>query len=111
MSVIFTQHAIDRMQEPGVERKDVEHLLDILDSVADAPGRLESSPDVALVRHSGDEATYLVQAGALRAVLITDLTDLGDKGIVVANVYTPDEEEIGGSRGALREAAAPSRAG
>lgn len=107
MSAIFTQHAIDRMQERGV-KWDVDRLLGILDSIAEAPGRLESSPDVTLVRHSGDGAMYLVRAGSLRAVLITNT---GKDGIVVASVYWPDEEEIAESLSGPHEAPVTARAG
>ncbi len=105
---MVTQHAIDRMQARVGKRQDVDRLLDILDRVAHVPGGLTSSPDVALVRNSGDSATYLLRAGSLRAVLITCT---GRNGFVVANVYWPDEEDIGGSLSGLHNAPVPMSAG
>jgi hypothetical protein len=88
MSAVFTQHAVDRMQQQGVDRQDVAHLLGIVEKVANTPGSLDGRPDFTLVRTIGDGAVYLVRAGSLRAVL---MTDTATDGVVVANVYLPDE--------------------
>ncbi len=94
MSAVFTQHAIDRMQARGVDRADVDRLLGLLDRVGETAGGLDSSPDVALIKRNSDGATYIARAGSLVAVLITG-TD--NDSVVVANVYRPEEEEIGGT--------------
>ena len=112
MSAVFTQHAVDRMQERSVDRSDVDRLLGIIDRVSEAPGGLERSPDVALVRNKGGEAVYLVRAGSLRAVLMAKPgPDGGRDAIVVANVYRRDDEEIGGSLSGPPEAPIAAQAG
>lgn len=100
MSAVFTQHAIERMREREISGADVKRLIEAVDNATKTPGGLESSQDVALLRHKGREAMYLVRAGTLRAVLIrkdTERPEDGEGTVVVANVYGRDEEEIGKS--------------
>ncbi len=107
MSVIFTQHAVDRMTAHGAKRTDVDRLFAILDA-APSPGDLINSPFVTRLRMSGDIATYLVRAGSLRAVLLTGL-DKND--MVVAAVYWPDDADFAGALVGPHEARVPVSAG
>lgn len=114
MNVVFTQHAVDRMRERGFDPSDVNHLLGVIDRVSKTPDKLTNSPDVALLKLKGKEAMYLVRAGSLRAVLIADTgtsPDGGRDGIIVANVYGRNEEEIGGTLSGPPEAPTAARAG
>ncbi len=108
MNTVFTQTAIDRMQAHDVDRTDVDRLFGLLDRAAETSGGLDSAPDVTLVRRNSDGALYLARAGSLRALLMTGASQ---DGVVVANVYLPDEEESGGSRSALREPTTSAQAG
>ena len=107
MSAVFTQQAIDRMQERKVDRTDVDRLISLIDRVGETSGGLDRSPDVAVIRRNSDGAMYIARAGSLRAVLITGTSE---DSVVVANVYRRDEEEIGGFLSGPREAPTPARA-
>lgn len=113
MNVVFTQHAVDRMQERRFDPSDVNHLLGVIGKVSETPGKLANLPDVALLKLKGEEATYLLRAGSLRAVLITGTgTDSdGEAGIIVANVYGRDEKEIGGTSSGPPEVSMAAQAG
>ena len=97
--------------EREISGADVKRLIEAVDNATKTPGGLESSPDVALLRHKGREAMYLVRAGTLRAVLIKKDAGRPEDAVVVANVYGRDEEEIGGSLSGPHEAPVAARAG
>ncbi|SIR56242.1 MULTISPECIES: hypothetical protein [Acidiphilium] len=84
MNAVFTQHALNQMEEREVDRPDVNRLLRLLDRVTKTPGGLDNSSDVVLISRDSDSATYIVRVGSLRVVLISDTSK--DK-IFVANVY------------------------
>ena len=84
MSIVFTDHAVERMRERDVTQHDVGSLLAVMEQVTIDPKALEALGKLVRLERE-DDIFYIIRSGSLRAVLTSDRQH--PDRLVVASVY------------------------
>lgn len=108
MNAMFTQHAIDRMRERGIDQADVIRLLDAVELASDNPSALAERGNLVRVGRKQGEEAYIIRAGDMRAVITSDPSQPGQ--LVVVSVFQAEDSEKEHQRLGLRDGITPAKA-
>lgn len=99
MSVVFTQHAIERMRELELSSHfDLAPLLSAVERVSSTPEMLSNSPRVSRLR----DGNLVLRVGRVRAILTRD-PEVPER-LVVASIYEAGDDATDKAAGRISDA-------